>query len=89
MRQCVFPFRSKNVCTLFLPLGVRIRSSAVWGEQDFEPDGIDSPLGCLKFFCFFFLGGGGVFYVFFFSIMVKFIDTPPLRHVFNTDVLML
>ena len=86
LRQCVFPFRSKKVCTLFLPIGVHIRSSVVWSEQDFGPDGPGSipRWGVLWGFFFF----GKLFFMFF-SIMVKFIDTPPLRHVYNTDVWML
>ena len=55
LRQCVFPFRSKKVCTLFLPLSVYIRSSAVWSEQDFGPDEPGSiPLWEVLGFCFFF-----------------------------------
>ena len=39
LRQCVFPFRSKNVCTLLLPLIGYIRRSAMWSEQDYGSDG--------------------------------------------------
>ena len=52
LRQCVFPFHSKKVCTLFLPLVVLIQSSAVWSEQDFGPGepGAISRCGGVYFF---------------------------------------
>ena len=63
LRQCVFPFRSKKVCTLFLSHSVNIQSSALWSEQDFGPGGPGSTprWGIL---CFFWKV---VFYVFFFN----------------------
>ena len=79
--------RDAAVCTdkLFLPWVVLSRNSSVDSILAFGP-GEPGSIPGIDYFIFFF---GKLFYIYiFFFNDGKVIDTPPLRHVFNTDLSM-